>query len=275
MTPDLESEAAALNSLVLQRWQFNKLATRATNRLHQFLIAVFPEGEARYFNQLLKVTPYYPTPKDILAGNGLERIERLGERHRENMLELAANTVGVPGQTYGWLIQDLSVQRMDSLAKRDGLTSIIRRRVTTHPYGKILLSFPHLGEISAATIIGIVKNIDRWPDKKKLKKALGVYNSLTQSGTSLGRTRQGKEGSRHGRRVLFQICLGCIRTNVRDNDFRDYYLRQVARGKVRMKALVSTMGKLAEIIYHCLKAGELHQYKGKYRTTIIASNKKP
>jgi len=31
-----------------------------------------------------------------------------------------------------------------------------------------------------------------------------------------------------------------------------------------MKALVSTMGKLAEIIYHCLKTGELYQYQGKY-----------
>ena len=43
-TPELGSKAAALNSLVLQRWQFNKLASQATNRLHQLLIAVFPEG---------------------------------------------------------------------------------------------------------------------------------------------------------------------------------------------------------------------------------------
>lgn len=32
--PDFESKAAALNSLILQRWQFNKLANQATNRLH-------------------------------------------------------------------------------------------------------------------------------------------------------------------------------------------------------------------------------------------------
>ena len=130
------------------------------------------------------------------------------------------------------------------------------------------------GDVAAATIIAIIKDIDRWPDKKKLKKALGVYSSLKQSGTSLGRTRQGKEGSRHGRRVLFQVCFGCIRTNVRDNDFKDYYLRQVARDKPRMKALVSTMGKLAEIIYHCLKAGEPYQYQGIYRTNTISTGEK-
>ena len=274
MTPELGSKAAALNSLVLQRWQLNKLATQATNRLHQFLLAVFPEGEAQHFTQLLKVTPYYPTPKDILDSNGLERIEKLSQKDKKNILELAANSIGIPGDIYQWLIKDLSIQRLESLAKRDALTSMLRTQVTAHPYGDILLSFPYLGAIAAATIIGIIKNIERWPDKKKFKKALGVYSSLTQSGVSSGRTRQGREGSRHGRRVLFQICFGCIRTNVQDNDFKDYYLRQVARGKPRMKALVSTMGKLAEIIYHCLKAGELYQYQGKYRATIIYNDKK-
>ncbi len=274
MTPEFGSKAAALNALVLQRWQFNKLASQANNRLHQFLLAVFPEGEARYFSQLLKITPYYPTPKDILASNGLETIQGLRQKDKESILELAANTVGIPGQIYQWLIRDLSHQRMEALAKRDALTSILRTEVATHPYGDILLSFPHLGEIAAATIVAIIKDIGRWPDKKKFKKALGVYSSLTQSGTSPGRTRQGKEGSRHGRRVLFQVCLGCIRTNVRDNDFKDHYLRQVASGKPRMKALVSTMGKLAEIIYHCLKAGEPYQYQRKYGTTIISSGKK-
>jgi len=264
MTPELGSKAAALNSLVLQRWQLNKLATQATNRLHQFLLAVFPEGEAQHFAQLLKVTPYYSTPKDILDSNGLERIEKLSQKDKENMLELAANSIGIPGDIYQWLIKDLSIQRLESLAKRNALTSMLRTQVAAHPYGDILLSFPFLGEIAAATIIGIIKDIERWPDKKKFKKALGVYNSFTQSGGSSGRTRQGREGSRHGRRVLFQVCFGCIRTNAHDNDFKDCYLRQVARGKPRMKALVGTMGKLAEIVYHCLKVGEPYQYQGKY-----------
>ena len=268
MTPEFGSRAAALNSLTLQRWQFNKLANQATNRLHQLLLAVFPEGEARYFNQLLKITPYYPTPRDILNSNGLERIEKLRQKDRESILQLAANSVGIPGDVYQWLIKDLSVQRMEAQAKRDVLTSMLRTQVAAHPYGEILLSFPYLGEIAAATIIAIIKEMERWPDKKKFRKALGVYSSMTQSGTGSSRTRQGKEGSRHGRRVLFQVCFGCVRTKTSDNDFKDYYLRQVARGKPRMKALVSTMGKLAEIIYHCLKAGEPYHYQGTYRCFV-------
>jgi len=270
--PELGSKAAVLNSLVLQRLQFNNLAVQATNRLHQFLIAVFPEAEARYFKQLLKIIHCYPTPRDILNSNGLEAIKGLRKKDREAIIELAACSVGVPDDTYGWLIRELSILRTQFQKNRDALTSMIRAQVVIHPYGEILLSFPHLGEITAATIIGIIKDINKWPDKKKLKKALGVYSTLVQSGTT-SRVYKGREGSKHGRRVLFQICLGCIRTNAPDNDFKDYYLRQVARGKVKIKALVSTMGKLAEIIYHCLRSGESYEYQGIYRRNRVSANK--
>lgn len=102
-------------------------------------------------------------------------------------------------------------------------------------------------------------------NKRKLKKALDVYSTLRQSGNSCGKGRQGKEGSRHARRALFQVVFRCIRSSTPDNDFKDYYLRQVAGVKPRLKAVVSTKGKLAEIIYHCLKMGEFCQYQGTYR----------
>ncbi len=207
----------------------------------------------------------------------MKSIEKLCLEDKEHILRLAAQSVGAPGDLYRQLIKDICIQRKESLAKREALTLIIRKEVAAHSYGDILLSFPWLGEIAAATIIGVVKDIKRWPNKKKFKKALGVYSTLRQSGISPGKGRQGREGSRHARRVLFQVCFGCIRTNAPSNDFTDYYLRQVARGKPRLKAVVSTMGKLAEIIYHCLKAGELYQYQAKYRSndslpqTIVSS----
>jgi len=46
VTPKLGSQASVLRYLVIQRQQYIKLATQFTNRLHQFLLAVFPEGEA-------------------------------------------------------------------------------------------------------------------------------------------------------------------------------------------------------------------------------------
>jgi len=131
----------------------------------------------------------------------------------------------------------------------------------------ILLSFPYFGSIAATAIIGVVKDIDRWPSRKTLRKALGVYSTLRQSGASTAKGKMGKEGSRHAHRVLFQVVLRCIHKRAQGNDFKDYYLRQVVRGKPRLKALVSTMGKLAEIIYHCLKAGEPYWGAPNFSTT--------
>lgn len=264
MNYELGTQAAVINSLILHRWHFSKLITHVTNKLHQLLIATFPEGESRYFKKLMEIIPFYPTPGNICNGNNLNGVERIKEKDRESIIQLATNSIGVPDSTYEWLIKELGSLRLDLIQKRETITSMLRAQLNVHDYSEILYSFPHIGEITTGTIIGIIKNIDNWPDKKKFKKALGIYSTLKQSGSKY-RGRKGKEGSRHGRRVMFQTCLGCIRKNAVENDFKDYYNRQVTQGKARIKALVSTMGKMTEIIYHCLKNRELYKYQGIYK----------
>jgi len=261
---ELGTQAAAINSLILQRWHFGKLITLITNKLHQLLIATFPEGESRYFKKLMEIIPFYPTPGNICNSNNLDGVKRMKEKERESIMQLATNSIGVPDSTYEWLIKELGSLRLDLIQKRETITSMLRAQLNVHDYSEILYSFPHMGEITTGTIIGIIKNIDNWPDKKKFKKALGIYSTLKQSGTKQ-RGRKGKEGSRHGRRVLFQTCLGCIRKNAVENDFKGYYIRQITQGKARMKALVSNMGKMTEIIYHCLKNREPYKYQGIYK----------
>ena len=263
-TSEMGSKASLFRHLVLQKQTYNKLLTQTINRLHQFLLAVFPEGEAKHFRTLLRIITYYPTPKDILKDGNLDGIKYLSKTDKESILRLAAQTVGVPGEYYRDIIMDLNNQRIEIVGKLDNINEIIEKEVLAHEYGSILLSFPYFGSTAAATIISVVGDINRWPNKKKLKKALGVYSTLRQSGTSVGSGRMGKEGSRHSRRALFQVIFRCIRNDIPDNDFKDYYLRQVARGKLRIKAVVSTMGKLVEIIYHCLRTKELYEYQGKY-----------
>ncbi len=56
------------------------------------------------------------------------------------------------------------------------------------------------------------------------------------------------------------VCLANIHSKG-NNDFKDYYEKQVQKGKPKIKALIATMGKLTEIIYHCLKFNEPYQYQ--------------
>ena len=80
MKYELGTQAAVINSLILQRWHFNKLITHMTNKLHQLLIATFPEGESRYFKKLMEIIPYYPTPQYICNGNNLNGVKRVNEK---------------------------------------------------------------------------------------------------------------------------------------------------------------------------------------------------
>jgi transposase len=263
--PELESQATVLRQLVIQREQYTKTVTQMTNRLHSILVATFPEGESKCFRSLLRIVPYHPTPIDIVESKKLRSVGRVTAPTREAITALAANTVGAPSQVYRELILNLSQQRFDAINKRDDISRMISEQVANHPYGDTLLSFPCFGSIAAATVIGVIRDITWWPTKQKLKKAMGVYSTLRQSGDSIGKGRMGREGSRHARRVLFQIVFRCIQDRMPNNDFRDYYRHQVKQGKPKMKAIVATMGKLVEIVYHCLQNGELYRYQGRYK----------
>ena len=268
ISPELKSSAFLMKCLILQRQMYAKMVTQCTNRLRQLLVTVFPEGEANYFCQMLNILEHYPTPSDILACQDINIGSKCKEWERINAL--AHLTIGAPIDIYRELIIDLSRRRREAREQCKAIELKLQKEVAEHPYGNILLSFPRIGTISAATIISEIKDIKRWPDKKKLKKALGVYSITKQSGSSLGVGRLGNEGSRHSRRVLFQVVFGYLDSRSSDNDFRDYYLRQIqVSGKPKLKAIVSTMGKLVEIIYHCLTRGELYKYQGIYRGTIL------
>ena len=78
----------------------------------------------------------------------------------------------------------------------------------------------------------------------------------------------GKEGNREVKSILLLACLGCINPRTGDNDFRDYYMRLIGRGMVKMKAVAATMGKMAEIIYCC-------QVKGTLTATPVSTGEVP
>jgi hypothetical protein len=86
------------------------------------------------------------------------------------MIALARDTIGVPGEPYRWIISDLCEQRLDAHLKVLLISRQMKKEVDAHPYGTILRSFPYVGDVIAATLIGIIKDIDYWPNDKTLKK---------------------------------------------------------------------------------------------------------
>jgi transposase len=94
---NFESLSSLLRSLLLQSRYYRKLVAQTTNRLRQYVHAVFPEGEERYFKQLLNILPNHPIPEDIITDPDVFKGSRLPLNTRKVIPELAKKTVGIPG----------------------------------------------------------------------------------------------------------------------------------------------------------------------------------
>jgi transposase len=134
----------------------------------------------------------------------------------------------------------------------------IKEIVDTHPYKPILWSFPIKGYVWACTLIGVIGNIDRFNNYKKFKKYVGYSVENKTSGVSVRASRLSYQGSRLTRRVLFQMTMSLISPLGGDNPFKTHYQRLVGRGMPKMKALCHVAGKLAQVIYGCLKNNRLY-----------------
>jgi len=244
VSPELSSEAATMKALSVQRWALSKSITQATNRLHQFLIATFPEGEASYFAYLARVVTKYPTPEAILVGDLKEF--RIPKKVEDAIKKAAYDSVGIHSPTLAAAIKDIAQQRLDLSSRKNELTVKIEKLVRGHAYGPILSSFPFLGEVGAATLIGVIRDIDQWPSKKCLRKALGVYPTIAKSGKRAGQSVMGREGSAQTRRALWQMIMCNLPKKAEPNIFRDYYQMKVMKGMKRKPAVVATMGKACE-----------------------------
>jgi hypothetical protein len=82
---------------------------------------------------------------------------------------------------------------------------------------------------------------------------MGWFPKIEQSGTSLNASRLAPGGARLARNVFGQMAMTLITPNVRETPFRIYYERLTARGMKPITALGHLSGKLASVLYECLK----------------------
>lgn len=88
---------------------------------------------------------------------------------------------------------------------------------------------------------------------------LGVAAENKTSGISVSKSRQTYEGVRDTRRILFLMVLMLISPNTKINLFKHYYDRLVnGRGMSKRKAIVHVCGKIAQLMYSCLKNNQMY-----------------
>jgi transposase len=120
---------------------------------------------------------------------------------------------------------------------------------------ELLLSIPGIGVTSAIHLLAELSMLPAGMDVRQWVAYAGLDPRQCTSGTSVHKkVRISKTGNAHLRRGLYMPALVTVR---HDPHLRAYYEHLLARGKLKMQALVATMRKLLHAIFGMFKHDQL------------------
>jgi transposase len=151
------------------------------------------------------------------------------------------------------------IDRIDALVA--DLESVIAGYVAVRPHLKEqmdrLLSITGVSLVVAASLIGTIGDIGRFPDKKKLAAYFGVVPSTYQSGDTSRNGRITKQGRAEARWLIIEAAEILRRS---PGPMRALYTR-VQRKRNHNVAVVAVARKLVELVHHLLSNREDYIYK--------------
>ncbi|MBP2639662.1 MAG: transposase family protein [Firmicutes bacterium] len=249
-----------------ERWSMQKQLTRRKNQLQQILSVTHPDLKSIFSNgtatrTVRKLITKYPTIelmslqseetlyKDFISF-GAKSIAKKRSKELKTLLShaLTIDTSFLLNRQQ-LLVED--IDRMEGFIEK--MDAEIKKLVDNHPYKEILFSFPVMSYTWACTLIGAIGDINRFTNYKQFKKYMGFVAENRQSGISVQSTHLSFQGVRETRRVLFQMCFTMMGPHNDETPFRTHYNRLLQRSMPKMKALGHVCGKLAQVLYGCLK----------------------
>lgn len=143
------------------------------------------------------------------------------------------------------------LERMRALTRQIGeLRAQIDALVASS--GSTLPTIYGVGPVIAATILGRVGDVRRYPSRHHFATANGTAPIPASSGKSV-RHRLNRGGDRQLNRVLYVMAITQIRG---DTEGRAYYQRKRAEGKTSREALRCLKRRLSDLIYRTLRADQ-------------------
>lgn len=267
-------------TLSRDRWFIQRDLIRRRQQLDQVLAVTNPNLKAVFAKptrkSILRFVQMYPSVADITAASESELYEALrsaragavARQGAQKLKELCDDTFVFRHPEMllrqEWLV-DETLRSYATLESLDAQITILlhgdpKRGIPAHPYAGILYSLPFMSDVWACTLIGVIGNIERFSTVRQFKEYLGWAPQTARSGTSLNRNKLTSGGVRDARRVLYQMTMLMINPRMRSTVFRSHYERLVGgRDEMNLppmnkkKAMGHVAGKIAQVIYACLK----------------------
>ncbi|WP_103108501.1 IS110 family transposase [Brevibacillus reuszeri] len=262
-------------TLTRDRWLLSTQLTRRKNQVQQLFAVTHPDLKSGFkklgTKTVFKLVLKYPTAQKMALATQAELRQAIIEVGGKNIAtkasealsnalkETLAITIPHLEDRQTWLIEE-AIRIEEAIEKIDQqIATLLQgdkgRNISPHPYNQILKTFPVMSDVMACTLIGAIGDVERFSTYLEFKKYLGVSAESKTSGTSVSKTRMTYEGIRDTRRILFLMSLLLLAPNTGPTVFKAHYDRLVGRGMNKRKAIGHVCGKLATVIYSCLKQG--------------------
>jgi transposase len=260
--------------LVRHRYELIHESTQRRNKLTAICDELFPELSQviRDVNSLvaLALREQFPTPQ-ALATASFTTLQQLrggarciSDAKLSELQQLAAESIGIKDliRQRGLLLEQRQLIKELQLVRQhiEQLENEMKKIVEQAREGQILMSFPGVGPITAASVIAAIGSIQNFPSASSLKSYFGWAPALAQSGTSLDRSHLTRGGTRTMKQMMFLVVFHIIRSQ--ESEWAHLYERLVRTrcpyderkqahvGKIRVMGRVA--GQIIEAMYALL-----------------------
>jgi transposase len=208
------------------------------------LVGVFSSTSAVGLRELLKTAPF---PKDLLAAGNewlcshLKKWTRRGKtagEKAEALMEAAKNSIGLPARPGDRRRLESVLRGLDHYKRELQVVEKEMKRVLMETgYGEILLSFPGIGVVSAATFLGELGDPTNFETASQVVSFAGIDPSEKSSGKKKGRMRISKKGRPLMRTTLYFMAMGAI---LHCPELKAYYedrKKEIEEGRLDIKPM--------------------------------------
>jgi len=277
---NIPKETAELKNLTRQYESFNELHRETQLKFTSLVDLIFPQYN-QVFAKLcsitsLKVLSAFSTPEAVLSAdiNELKSILKISNHNQKWIDNKIEELIAAARESLSYKIAQSSNIRVLKhyiellLTQRDILKDLkaeITKCAKLSPVFPLLLSIPGVGKLTAASIIGEIGDIHRFPTTKQLVAYAGLDPSVYQSGRFKATNNKiSKRGSTYLRKSLYQATTAAVRkVKGKPNNqlLYDYYTQKREQGKPYKVAVIATSNKLLRTIYGVWKNNEMFEIK--------------
>ena len=261
-TPPLPPPMVLLREVAGRLQAQVKQTTQAINRLHNLLARVFPElatiADDLAAHWVLQLLEQYPTAERIGQArlSSIEKIPYLPSDKAPVVHQAARQSVGsLRGHVAETLVRDLVAQVRHCVHAQQKMRQLLSAAFADLPASPHLqvVTIPGIGDATAAILVAMIIDIDRFPTPDHLVGYFGVFPEENSSGVDrygnplpLGTMRMSQKGNDLVRSYLWNAARAAICHNPA---IRALYRRLKAKGKRGDVAIGHCMRKLLHLVF--------------------------